>query len=282
MDVANAAQIADWNGEQGRRWAQLQQHTDAMIAPFGRAALQAAAPQPGERVLDIGCGCGTETLALARAVMPGGQVLGVDVSAPMLEVARQLAAGAPELPLRFAEADAATAALPPSQDLLYSRFGLMFFDRPAAALRHLRGALRPGGRIVFICWRAPRDNPWAMAPLVAARKALGITPPPADPLAPGPFAFADEPRLRGLLEQAGYQAIDIRRVDALLHIGSDADDAAAQSLRIGPAARLARDAGPAHEPLVRQAVTQALAALAAADGSVHLAGSVWLVTASTA
>jgi SAM-dependent methyltransferase len=279
MNAANAAQIADWNGEQGRRWAQLQQQTDRMIEPFGRAALQAAAPQPGERVLDIGCGCGTETLALARAVAPGGQVLGVDVSQPMLAVAQRLADAAPGLGLRFIEADAAAAELPCGQDLLYSRFGLMFVEQPAAALRHLRGALRPGGRCAFVCWRAPRDNPWAMAPLVAARKALGITPPPADPHAPGPFAFADEQRLHGLLAEAGFGAIDIRRVDALLRIGSDAHGAAAQSLRIGPAARLLREAGSEHEPLLRQAIAQALAAQAAADGSVHLAGSVWRVTA---
>jgi SAM-dependent methyltransferase len=279
MKPANAAQIAEWNGEQGRRWVQLQQQMDTMIEPFGQAALQAGAPKAGERVLDIGCGCGTTTLALARAVAPGGQVLGVDVSAPMLAVAQGLAAAAPQLPLRFVEADAATADLPPGQDLLYSRFGLMFFDQPAAALRHLRSRLRDGGRCAFVCWRAPRDNAWAMAPLVAARKALGITPPPADPNAPGPFAFADEQRLHGLLSEAGFGAIDIRRVDVLLRLGSDAQDAADRSLRIGPVSRLAREVGVAQEPLMRQAMTQALAALAAADGSVHLGGSTWVVTA---
>jgi SAM-dependent methyltransferase len=279
MTSANAAQIAEWNGEQGQRWVQLQQQMDAMIEPFGQAALQAGAPQTGERVLDIGCGCGATTLVLARAVAPRGQVLGVDVSAPMLAVARRLAAAAPELPLRFVEADAATAELPHGQDLLFSRFGMMFFDQPAAALHHLRGALRPGGRCAFVCWRAPRDNPWAMAPLMAARKALGITPPPADPHAPGPFAFADEQRLHGLLSAAGFGGIDIRRVDVLLRVGSDAQDAAERSLRIGPVSRLAREVGPAHEPLMRQAMAQALAALAAADGSVQLGGSTWVVTA---
>ena len=207
MTAPNAAQIAEWNGEQGQRWVQLQQQMDRMIEPFGDAALQAAAPRPGERVLDIGCGCGSTTLALARAVGSSGQVLGVDVSQPMLAAAQRLAAAAPELSLRFVEADAATAALPHGQDLLFSRFGLMFFDQPAAALRHLRRALRPGGRCAFVCWRAPRDNPWAMAPLMAARKALGITPPPADPHAPGPFALADEQRLHGLLSEAGFGGI---------------------------------------------------------------------------
>ena len=175
----NAEQIADWNGDQGQRWVDYQALLDRMIEPFGAAALRAAAAQPGERVLDVGCGCGSTSLQLARAVGPQGSVLGVDISRPMLQAARRRAEAEPALRVTFTEADASAAALPAGHDLLYSRFGLMFFDAPAAALRHLRGALRPGGRCAFVCWRAPRDNPWAMAPLMAARQALGINPPPA-------------------------------------------------------------------------------------------------------
>jgi ubiquinone/menaquinone biosynthesis C-methylase UbiE len=276
----NAEQIADWNGDQGRRWVEFQRQLDRMIEPFGAAALQAAAPQPGERVLDIGCGCGSASLALAQAVGPQGRVLGVDISKPMLDAARRLAASHPALPLDFIEADAATAALPGAQDLLFSRFGLMFFDQPAAALRHLRTALRPGGRCAFACWRAPRDNPWAMAPLVAARQALGINPPPADPLAPGPFAFADEPRLRALMAEAGFDAIELRRFDAPVVLGASARDAALHSLQIGPVSRLAREAGPAQQDTIVAAIERALAPLAAADASVALAGSTWVVAAS--
>ncbi len=280
MATHNAEQIADWNGEQGQRWVQFQRQLDRMIEPFGHAALQAAAPQPGERVLDIGCGCGSTSLALAQAVGLQGRVLGVDISKPMLDAARRLAAAHATLPLNFVEADAADAPLPGAQDLLYSRFGLMFFDQPAAALHQLRTSLRPGGRCAFVCWRAPRDNPWAMAPLMAARQALGINPPPADPLAPGPFAFADADRLRGLMAETGFADIRIQRCDAPVVLGASARDAAQHCLQIGPVSRLAREVGAAQEPLIRDAIEQALAPRATADGSVSLAGSTWVVAAS--
>jgi ubiquinone/menaquinone biosynthesis C-methylase UbiE len=277
---ANAEQIIDWNGEQGRRWVEYQRYLDRMIEPFGDAALQAAAPQPGEKVLDIGCGCGSTSLALARAVAPSGRVLGVDISQPMLAAARELAATQPALPLSFIDADAAAAALPPAMDLLYSRFGLMFFDQPAAALRHLRDALRPEGRCAVVCWRAPRDNPWAMVPLMAARQALSVNPPPADPLAPGPFAFADEDRLRGLMAEAGFAGIGVQRFDAQVALGASAREAALHCLQIGPVSRLAREVGVAQEPLIREAIERTLAPRAAPDGAVSLAGSTWVVTAS--
>ncbi len=275
----NHEQIADWNGEQGRRWVEFQRQLDRMIEPFGHAALRAAAAQPGEHVLDVGCGCGSTTLALAQAVGTQGRVLGVDISQPMLDAARRLAAAHADLPLEFVEADASAAAWSTAHDLLYSRFGLMFFDQPAAALQHLRGALRPSGRCAFVCWRAPRDNPWAMAPLVAARQALGITPPPADPLAPGPFAFADDQRLRALLAQAGFEHLDVQRFDAPVLLGSSAGDAARYSLQVGPVSRLAREAGPEQRDHIATAIERALAPFAAADGSLSLAGSTWVVSA---
>lgn len=275
----NTEQIADWNGEQGRRWTEYQPRIDQMMLPFAQAALQAAAAAPGERVLDIGCGCGGSTLALARAVAPGGHVLGVDVSKPMLAVAQSLVGAHPELNFGFAEADAASAPLPTAYDLLHSRFGLMFFAEPVVALRHLRGSLKVGGRCAFVCWRAPRDNSWAMAPLVAARKALGIQPAPADPNMPGPFAFADEQRLHALLQQAGFDAIELRRFDAPIAMGASAAEAAERSLHVGPASWLAREAGPAQQPRIIDAIERALAGHLAADGSVQLSGSTWLVTA---
>jgi ubiquinone/menaquinone biosynthesis C-methylase UbiE len=275
----NTEQIDDWNGEQGRRWAAYQQGIDVMVEPFAEAALQAAAAVPGEQVLDIGCGCGGSTLTLARSVAPGGRVLGVDISRPMLQVAQQLVGAYPGLDFSFAEADASQAALPEAQDLLHSRFGLMFFADPVAGLRHLGERLRPGGRCAFVCWRAPRDNPWAMAPLVAARKALGIDPPPADPLMPGPFAFADGQRLHSLLQQAGFEAIELQRLDAPVSLGASTAEAAQQCLRMGPVSRLAREAGAAQEPRVLDAVERALRAHAEADGSVRLGGSTWVVHA---
>ena len=275
----NADQIAEWNGVLGQRWAAQQREIDAIVGPFGAAALQAAAAQPGERVVDIGCGCGDTTFALAQVVGAQGSALGVDISQPMLAVARARAAEAKLPQLAFAEADASAADLPADCDLLFSRFGVMFFDEPAAALARLRRALRTGGRCVFVCWRAPRDNPWAMAPLMAARQALGINPPPADPLMPGPFAFADEQRLRSLMAEAGFAAVDVQRFDAPAASGASAREAAQNSLQIGPVSRLAREVGPAHTDMLVDAIERALAPLAAADGSIALAGSTWVVTA---
>jgi SAM-dependent methyltransferase len=277
MTAPNAQQLADWNGELGHRWVERQHELDRMLEPFSQALLDAAAPQAGERVLDIGCGCGTTSLMLAERVGAAGRVLGIDISQPMLAVAREQGAALKQL--SYAEADAASAALPGDRDLLFSRFGLMFFDAPVQALRHLRDSLQPRGRVAFVCWRAPRDNVWAMTPLMAARKALGVEPPPADPLAPGPFAFADGERLRALLQQAGYGGIELRRFDCPVHLGAGAAEAAAHSLRVGPVSRFLREHGIGREAVVAAAIEQVLSPLAAADGSVSLTGSVWVVTA---
>ena len=279
MSTENAEQIAEWNGQLGQRWATLQREIDGIVVPFGEAAMQAAAPQPGERVLDIGCGCGDTSIELARRVGASGRVLGVDVSQPMLAVARERAAEIDHAGLSFELADASEAALPAGCDLLFSRFGVMFFAQPVPAWRHLRSALRPGGRAVFVCWRPPRDNAWAMAPLVAARQALDITQPPTDPHAPGPFAFADDVRLRGILQDAGFADIGIQRFDALVWLGASAREAADNASRVGPTSRLLRELGDAALPVALPAIEKALAALADADGAVRLAGSTWVVSA---
>jgi len=278
MNQDNAEQIAEWNGVIGQRWAELQREIDGIVLPFGAAALQRAAAQAGESVIDTGCGCGDTSIALALAVGAAGRVLGVDVSQPMLEVARARGAGLAQL--AFSEADASQAELPASVDLLFSRFGVMFFSQPLAALRHLRGALRPGGRFVFACWRAPGDNPWAMAPLAAARAALGVTPAPTDPHAPGPFAFADEVRLRDLLEGAGFAQVELQRHDAPVFLGATPRQAGETATRVGPTSRFVREQGEDKLPLIVDALEQALAPRAAADGSVRLDGSTWIVAAT--
>ena len=280
MSTDNAEQIAEWNGALGQRWAELQREIDGIVVPFGAAALELAAPRPGERVIDIGCGCGDTSIELARSVGEGGRVLGVDVSRPMLEVARARAGGEGWARLEFREADAAEAPLPPDTDLLFSRFGVMFFGSPVPAFRHLRASQRTRGRCVFACWRAPRDNAWAMAPLSAARKALGITPTPADPNAPGPFAFADDERVRAILADAGFEKIEVQRFDALVHLGATPRLAAENAARIGPTSRLVREVGIEHLPAVVAAIESALTPLAAPDGQVSLNGSTWLVAAS--
>lgn len=280
MALDNSEQIADWNGAMGQQWARLQRDLDGMVMPFGDAALKAAAPRLNERVIDIGCGCGDTSLTLASLVGPAGAVLGVDVSQPMLEVARARAAQLGLTHLVFREADAAAAELPAGNDLLYSRFGVMFFSQPVPAFAHLRKSLRAGGRCVFVCWRTPRDNAWTMTPLMAARKAMNVTPAPVDPHAPGPFAFADEERLRGILSDAGFASISTQRFDTPVSLGATVRAAAECATRIGPASRFAREMGAENLPAIVDAIERSLTPLAGPDGGVRLNGSTWVVSAS--
>jgi SAM-dependent methyltransferase len=280
MPADNSEQIAEWNGALGQRWVTMQREIDRIVVPFGDAALKAAAPQPGERVIDVGCGCGDTSIEMARIVGEAGAVLGIDVSQPMLEVARSRGALANCAHLAFRDGDASEAALPANTDLLFSRFGVMFFSQPSRAFSHLRKSLRKGGRCVFVCWRAPRDNVWAMTPLSAARAAMGVTPAPADPDAPGPFAFADEERLRAILSGAGFGAIDVQRFDAVLFLGATPRSAAEGAVQIGPVSRFVREVGVEHLPIFLDAVERALAPLAAPDGHVTLNGSTWIVSAT--
>lgn len=275
----NAEQIAEWNGVVGQRWVAMQQQVERVVAPFGEAALRAAAPRTGERVIDIGCGCGDTSIAIARMVGPSGAAIGIDVSQPMLAVARSREALAECAQLAFREGDASQAELPADIDLLFSRFGVMFFSQPAAAFRHLRKALRTGGRCVFVCWRAPRDNAWAMTPLSAAREAMNITPAPADRDAPGPFAFADDERLRAILSSAGFGDIGVQRFDAAIFLGATPRLAAEAVVQMGPVSRLVREVGVEHLPVIVDAVERVLTPLASAEGQVRLNGSSWIVSA---
>lgn len=274
--TANADQIAFWNETGGRRWTERQAQMDAVLAPMSAAALSAAAAQPGERVLDVGCGCGDTSLRLAEHVGPSGHVVGVDVSAVMLARARERAEGIAHL--RFLEADASAAALPGPFDLLFSRFGVMFFEDPVAAFTHLRASIAPGGRLAFVCWRAFADNPWALVPTRAAMQALGVAPPSPDPEAPGPFAFASEARIRRILEGAGFGAITVTPFDAQMHLGDSLEAAVRQSFEIGPLARLLSEAPAGAEERVRAAVLAALQPHET-SGGVALSGATWIVTA---
>jgi SAM-dependent methyltransferase len=145
MPADNSEQIAEWNGVLGQRWVAMRQEIDPFMVPFGDAALKVAAPQLGERVIDIGCGCGDTAIELARMVGATGAVLGIDVSQPMLAVARSRGALANGADLTFREGDASEVALPANTDLLFSRFGVMFFSQPSPAFSHMRKSLRAGG-----------------------------------------------------------------------------------------------------------------------------------------
>jgi SAM-dependent methyltransferase len=275
----NADQIAYWNGPGGQRWADRQQSQDILLAPVADLVIDRAKTKAGERIVDVGCGAGATTMALAQKVGPSGHVLGIDISAPMLARARQLAPS--DAPAEFVLADATIYPFPPASfDLLASRFGVMFFAEPALSFANLRRALRPSGRLAFACWREPRDNPFFMAPLAAVYRHVPKLPPPG-PDDPGPFAFASEARVNRVLAEAGFTDIAMERCDLALDIaiGRGLEAAVESALEIGPASR----ALDGHPPDVRAAAThsvrEALAAFAKGQ-TVPLPASIWIVTAA--
>jgi SAM-dependent methyltransferase len=276
----NAAQIAYWNTEAGPRWVAMQERMDAMLASLLRATLDRARPAAGERVLDIGCGCGATLLELASRVGAGVSVVGVDISAPMLGRARERVQSSGLTQVRLTLSDAATHAFAfGAFDLAFSRFGVMFFDEPVGAFANIRSALAAAGRLVFACWAPPRDNPWLIVPLTVARPYLPPQP-EADPNAPGPFAFADPDRIRGLLAGAGYSTVDVARHDTNMRIcGPGETDAAARfAVESGPVGRAMVGASPDTRSAAEQAIAAEFRRIEGPDG-IELPGSVWLVSA---
>jgi len=282
MAEKNAYQVNDWNGQSGERWVANQARLDAMVAVFGQAAIEAAAPVTGERVLDVGCGAGASSLALAVRVGAGSQVLGVDISEPLIGRAR---ARAPrDTSALFQVADASSAELPEGTfDILFSRFGVMFFDDPTAAFAHMRRALRPGGRVAFVCWRGAAENDWVRLPMGAIK---GILPPsaPPDPEAPGPFSFGDRARVARILTAAGFTDVAIAPFDASVPFGKgvtrDAaiDDAVKMALEVGPLSRALADQPDDIRARASAAVRAAFSGLPG-ERSVMINGAAWIVMA---
>jgi SAM-dependent methyltransferase len=273
-DGPNAAQIAYWNASAGPTWVAMQDALDAQLHDLGLAAMAALGVRDGERVIDIGCGCGDTSMELARRVGGGGSVLGADISAPMLEVARRRAGGLGLGWARFIEADAQIHGFEPA-DAAFSRFGVMFFADPAAAFANIRRALAPAGRLAFVCWRALAENHWMTIPMAAVAPLLPPAPPPP-PNAPGPFAFADRDRVHGILSDAGFKQIAIEPHDQAIGQG-DLETTVRTSLNVGPVGAALRE-NPLLKAPITAAVRSALAPHAGADG-VELPSATWIVTA---
>jgi ubiquinone/menaquinone biosynthesis C-methylase UbiE len=280
--MPNAEQIEYWNSKVGDTWARMQERLDRAFTPVTAALLSVAAPQPGEAVLDVGCGSGETTLALAAAVGDGGSVLGVDISAQLLERA-SARAEALQSDAEFRNADAASLDDEGGFDLVVSRFGVMFFDDPVAAFANLHRLAAPAGRLVFACWQPPAENLWATLPMQVLGGLLPETP-AADPHAPGPFAFADPARVAAILADAGWHDIGFDDLPFAMVVGEGDDPVAAAvqfNLRIGPAARAVREAGPAVEAAAPGLLAAALAPYRDGD-TVALPGAIWLVSAHAA
>jgi SAM-dependent methyltransferase len=274
----NEQMIEFWNGPAGEAWARHADDQDRELLGLGETALDALAVAPGESVLDVGCGPGTTTVALAERVGAAGRVVGVDVSAPLLAVGRHRAAGLANV--SFVEADAQTVMPPGSPfDAVFSRFGLMFFENPEAAFANLHRATAAGGRLGFVCWQKPDANPWFLAPMMAIVGLPGLeVPNPPGPEEPGPFAFADPNRVRRILGAGGWRDIEVQAYED--EIVDDLDRRVEFSLRQGPAARALATADDALRAAATARVRDALAQ--AADGAlVRLSRAAWIVTART-
>ncbi len=267
-----------WN-DRGPVWVEYRERLDGMLAPLGEAAVARLHPDPGEHVLDIGCGTGTTSLELARLVGASGHVIGVDVSAPMLDEARRRAADAGLDNTSFVVADAGAHQFEPRHyDGAFSRMGIMFFAEPVAGFANLRRALRPGGRLSFVCWRSPSENSWVTEPGQAVAEVLG-PPAPMDPDAPGPFSLASADRISSILTEAGLVDIDITPHDLPLSIGIGAtDELVRYYLDLLPATAIPENA----EVHVIDRVKAALGAMVerrrTPDG-ITMGGAAWLVSA---
>ncbi len=272
-----------WQDAAGRRWAELQERTDAQLDPLGRAVLERVKPRPGERALDVGCGAGQSTLELAELVGPPGTVVGVDVSEPLLRRAKERVKAAGLSNIELVLANAATFALEPPVDLIFSRFGVMFFEEPVTAFAHLHALLVAGGRLGFVCWQALELNPWAQAPLTAVRSLRPEHPLVAllQPGKPGPFAFSDATLVERILSDAGFRDVSVVPNDIEVALGGarTLPEAIDYTLQIGPAARFVADAGLEADPRVRDALTAALTPFASERG-VFVPARTLLVTAT--
>jgi SAM-dependent methyltransferase len=278
MTETNADQIEYWGGIAGEKWVWGQDMLDKMLAPFGRAAMDAAGVAMGERVVDVGCGCGATTLELADRVSLLGSVLGIDVSGPMLRRASELAGSAGTTNVSFAMADASTYRFEPeTADLVFSRFGVMFFRNPVEAFANMRRALRPEGRLAFVCWRALERNTWVKVPRDAVLKHVPA-PEPAAPDEPGPFAFADAERVTGILREAGFRGIVMEPHEVKVRNQGSLDEIVTFVTELGPSSRLLADV----EGVAREAAIAELrnALRSHHDGeAIHMDAATWIVTA---
>ncbi|WOJ97818.1 class I SAM-dependent methyltransferase [Congregibacter brevis] len=279
----NDEQIAYWNGDAGRKWAQRDAMMSRMLAPVAEALIEHAQLDTAKAVLDVGCGGGSETLMLAKRLGPEACVLGVDVSAPLLEVARtELASmGDAGKSVGFVQADASSHDFGEQQfDLLFSRFGVMFFDDATAAFAHLRTAMQPAGRLAFACWQSLTNNPWTALPLKAALSVL--PPPPAPkPRSPGPFAFAEPEYIESLLGDAGWSDVVVTpHAISMDWEGNGGFNATARELvNTGPVGRLLIDVDEKTREAVHTAAAETLAPYYQNE-QLSLPGAVWLVTAA--
>jgi SAM-dependent methyltransferase len=269
-----AEQAAYWNGPGGQGWLAAYARIERGMGGFTEALFAGAKVKAGEQVIDIGCGTGGTTAELARAVAPGGHVTGLDISGVLINAARERRVDN----ATFVVGDAATHPFTAqSCDLVFSRFGVMFFAEPVTAFANFRRALKPDGRLVFLCWRPPQENPWATASLRAAQPFLPPLQRPG-PEDPGQFSFGDRARVERILKEAGFVRPAIEPVDRPVFLGATIAEIVEGAGRFGPLARAFANAEPAAIEKAKVAIGEALKSHLDPTGVV-LPGACWLVTA---
>jgi SAM-dependent methyltransferase len=268
-----------WQEIDGAHWVTEAARYDTMNSAFGEAMLDAADLRPGERVLDVGCGNGATTIEAARRVYPNGAAVGIDLSAPMLGLARQRAEATDAAAAEFVQGDAQTYTFTGDEfDVVVSRFGVMFFDDPAAAFTNIGGALRPGGRLSFVAWQGIERSQWIMVVGMAAAPHVGI-PEGIGPDAPGPAGLADPARTQRILEAAGFTDVSIEELVRPMRIGDDVDDAMAFIQSMPLIHEMLFAASPDNRTAAVDAARAALGPYAGRDGVVMNDNAAWLVTA---
>ena len=273
----NADMLAFWNGKGGDTWVARQEYTDITLMPVTDALLAFAAPRAGERVADIGCGCGAPTLEFARAVGPSGRVAGLDISGPMLAEGTRRASAAGITNVDWRQTDPATAALD-EYDLLTSAFGVMFFGDRVAAFTNMRRAAAPCARMALVCWRTLGENPWMEVPMTAAARHLPPRPNPV-PNAPGMFAFADPEHVTEVLTTAGWAPPRFEKLD--IAAGHGLEEGVVQSTQIGAVNSWLRNQPAEVVSAVVASLREALAPYAN-GASVRLPSAMWLISSAPA
>ncbi len=252
--MSNETAAVTWDGDKGDQWVRLQERYDRMLKPWADLLAETTATQPGEHVLDIGCGCGATTLDAARAAGADGSATGVDISEAMLAHARTLATAAGLPAVSFTKGDAQSDPLGGLYDVVISRFGVMFFDDPIAAFTNIAAHVQPGGRLAMIAWAPLDDQDWLMIPGAAALAHVAF--PDLGPSgAPGMFALSDPTRVTELLHTAGWTDVAFtpeRR--PMLLAGGGLEEAMTFLQATGPGAALLKDADPDAAALAVEAI----------------------------
>lgn len=277
----NQEQFRYWNEIAGPLWVSWTQEFELHTGLFGKRAIERAGLGGGEKVLDVGCGCGASSIRLGRAVGPNGSVLGVDISAVMLAAAVERKKAAKQDNVEFRQLDAQESENGLNDiDLVFSQFGVMFFEDPVAAFTNLRSTLREDGRFVFTCWQAPSKNPWMAIPNQKAMEIFAISAPQLPIGSPGPFSLAEQNRIHEILGYAGFASIEVTSdEDQIVWPSSESLNTwAERRLLMGPARDIYSQCPPETQLRAREELIDSIASYIESD-KLSMPAAAWIVTA---